>query len=43
MMHDNPPRDLNRSIVRDKVRRSGFQKEERLCSFIKSVLRIDVL
>lgn len=43
MMHDDPPRDLNRSSARDEVRRSGLQKEERLCSFIKSVLHIDVL
>lgn len=43
MMHDNPPRDLNRSSARDEIRRSGLQKEERLCSFIKSTLHIDAL
>lgn len=43
MMHDDPPRDLNRSSAGDEVRRSGLQKEERLCSFVKSVLHIDAL
>lgn len=41
MMHDDSPRDLNRSSARDEVRRSRLQKEERLCSFIKSMSHID--
>lgn len=43
MMHDDPPRDLNRSSAGNEIRRSGFQKEKRLWSLIKSALHIHAL